>query len=227
MLPDYVTEAQEKSESASTRAASMAAGEASVADLIKEKALKAYSDNQDIIGKLDTAQSAYLTSPQAGREKYQDIWNPFQRENLVSQYVQNTALPMLSLSSILGQRFGRFDDLVGAGTRAYQAESGVAQNAADLASQSYQNVLKQYQLEEDTRRWEREMGLKETEANQPSLLESLLEYMKTQPGKETKESSPLYTPMEGEGTPSKGGQWVYKGGQWISNSAPTFDFQED
>jgi hypothetical protein len=175
-LTEAIGEAQKKAAGAAERAGNLAAGEYTIPDKLKAAALKAYKDNQDIIKPLDVATSQYLTSPQEARTKFQGIFNPFSREELVSKYVSNKSLPMLSLASILGQRMGRFEDVIGTGTRAYQAQTAAAQGAAELARQNLADLLDQYQLEESRRRWEIEQG-----STTPSL-EDMLDALKGEEG---------------------------------------------
>ena len=168
-IPANIESARGAAQGAAQRYGELAAYEPTVGDVIKEKAQTAYKDSQDIIKPLDVATSEYMTAPQVGREKYQDIFNPFSREKLVSQYIANQALPMLSLSSILGQRFGRIEDTIGAGTRAFQAQTAGARSAADVQRQHYTDLLNEYQIQQQLeqqawerpyqeRLWEKELG---------------------------------------------------------------------
>jgi len=143
-LPESVTGARERASQLSGVAGEYKAGEISVIDALRAKVTEAYSANQDIIQNLEKAIGEYLPSPQVGREKYQNIFNPFQRESLVSKYTASKAIPMLTGSALLGQRLGRIEDLVGAGTRAFGAESTRAQNQATLAQNQYTNLLAEY-----------------------------------------------------------------------------------
>lgn len=145
-LPGQITSARDTASQLSGVASDYAAGEQSVMDILRGKIQEAYSSNQDLIGKLDQSIGNYLPSPQVGREKYQNIFNPFQRESLVSQYTANQAIPMMTNAGLLGQRLGRIEDLVGAGTRAYGAESARKQGKAQTAQQQYSNLLNEYQI---------------------------------------------------------------------------------
>lgn len=153
-LPDYLTKAAETAQGAQAKASQFGAYAGAIPDLLKKSIQKAYQDNMDIIQPLDTATAQYLQAPSEARVKYQDIFNPFQRENLVSQYTSNQAIPMMSYSGVYGQRMGRAGDLLTAGVGAYQSDLAAKQAAADAAQQAYQNTLQQYQLTEDKRRWE-------------------------------------------------------------------------
>ena len=157
-LPDYLTTAQQGAETAAKDVASISSYAGSMPDALKKSIQKAYQDNQDVISQLDTATAQYLQAPSEARVKFQDIWNPFQRENLVSQYTSNKAIPMMSWSGIYGQRMGRAGDLLSAGVGAYESDVAAKQAAAELAQQTYENALNQYQLEEDRRRWEAEQA---------------------------------------------------------------------
>lgn len=172
-LPDYLTQAAQGAQTAQQSASQLGAYAGSIPDALKKAVQNAYKDNQDVLTQLDTATADYLQSPSEARVKFQNIWNPFQRESLVSQYTSNQAIPMLSYSGIYGQRMGRAGDLINAGVGAYQADVAAQQAVADAAQQAYENALTQYQLEEDKRRWEIEQGA----ANQPSMLEMLLQQL--------------------------------------------------
>jgi len=166
-LPDYLTTAQQGAETAAKDVASISSYAGSMHDALKKSIQQAYKDNADVIGQLDTATAQYLQAPSEARVKFQDIWNPFQRENLVSQYTSNQAIPMMAWSGIYGQRMGRAGDLLNAGVGAYERDVAAKQAAAELAQRTYENALTQYQLEEDRRRWEAE------QAGQQSLFDFL------------------------------------------------------
>jgi hypothetical protein len=162
-LPANIEQAKQSSQQATQRVGELTSYGHTVPDVLRQKVQDALNYSQDIIGPLDTATSQYISAPATAREKYQDIWNPFQRESLASQYTANQAIPMLALSSILGQRFGTVEDFLGAGTRAYQAQTGAATSAAELARQEYQDLLGEYQLEKSLEQqlWERGITEKE------------------------------------------------------------------
>lgn len=143
-LPAEVIQARQKASDLATNYGNLKAGEPAISDVLAQKVREAYADNQDVIKPLDTATATYYAAPAVAREKYQNIFNPFQRESLVSQYVSNESLPMLSYSSIYGNRMGRVEDTIGAGTRAYQAKVTAAQAIYEAARQNYQDLLGEY-----------------------------------------------------------------------------------
>ena len=162
-LTPEITQAGEAASSLAAGAGQMGAESFTVGDILKQKSLDAYKNNQDIIKPLDEATASYVQAPSEARAKYSDpgsenyVFNPFQAENLVSQYTSQQSLPMLMLSSIMGQRFGRIDDTIGAGTRGFQAASAAQQAKAGQAQQNYQNLLGEYQIGQAQQQtdWER------------------------------------------------------------------------
>lgn len=145
-LPASVIQARTAAQEAVSAAGQLGAMEPTISDVLKQKVTEAYANNQDIIKPLDTATQEYLQAPQVAREQYQNIFNPFTREKLVSQYVGNKALPMLSLSNIYGNRLGRVEDVIGAGVRGFQAQTMAQQAKAEQARQFYQDLLSEYTI---------------------------------------------------------------------------------
>jgi hypothetical protein len=143
-IPSEITAAGETARASAQTAGALASQGATIGDVLKQKVLDVYANNQDIIGKLDTATADYTSAPGVAREKYQNIFNPFQRESLVSQYTANKQIPMLSMASMYGQRMGRVSDLIGAGTNAFNAQVGAQQSAAESLRQAYQDMLNEY-----------------------------------------------------------------------------------
>jgi hypothetical protein len=143
-LPAEVQQAKANAQNLLGSATQMKAAEPMVTDVLRQRVQEAYAQNQDIVKPLDEATQTYLGSPQVGREKYQDIFNPFTREKLVSQYTGNKALPMLSYSNIYGNRMGRIEDILGAGVRGYQASADALLGKAQLAQQAYKDALDEY-----------------------------------------------------------------------------------
>jgi hypothetical protein len=159
MLPENITTARTVAEEAANTSNAYASYEPTVSDVLKQKAMEAYGNNQDIVKPLDVATQNYLEAPQVGREQYQDIFNPFTREKLVSQFIGTKSLPMLSLSSILGNRYGRIEDIMGAGTRAFQAQSAAQLAGATEKRQTYTDLLNEYLQTEQLRQRERELDI--------------------------------------------------------------------
>ena len=122
-----------------------AAGSNTIQDVLKQKVNEIYDYNKDIVEPLDKATASYMSSPATAREKYQDVFNPFSKEKLVSQSVSNAMIPMLSLANIFGTRQGTIADTINAGTNAYNAQGTMAANNANIAQTEYNNLLKEYE----------------------------------------------------------------------------------
>lgn len=123
----------------------------SAASLLPQKLKEAINEkmdyNKDIIEQKNKAMAEYFQAPSQARAKYSDpgseqyIFNPFQQEALVSQERAQAYQPYANLVDILGQRQGSLADIINAGTGAFQSQVTAQQGAADLANQSYQNLL--------------------------------------------------------------------------------------
>lgn len=153
-IPANITSARSEADSAARTYGEVSAQVPSVPDVLKQKIIEAYKNSEDLVLPLDQATKTYLSAPAVGRGKYQNIFNPFQRESLISQYVGNESLPMLSLSNIYGNRVGRIEDTIGAGVRGFQTVVAAKQAEAEAKRQIYQDLLSEYKLTEDLKQRE-------------------------------------------------------------------------
>lgn len=117
----------------------------SAADLLPSQLKQAIEEklnyNQDLTKQLGTAQANYFAAPSAARNQYQDIANPFEREQLVSQATANAYAPYTTLSQILSQRQGNINDIVNAGTGSFNSAVNAQQNQSNMDQTAYQNAL--------------------------------------------------------------------------------------
>lgn len=154
-LPANVISAQNTATQIGNQLANTAGGEAVIGDILKQKVQEAYNYSKDLTVPFDTQTQNYYSAPAVAREKYLTpgspdyVANPFSAERLVSQYTGNQAIPMLTTASILGQRFGRYQDLIGSGVNAYRAVIDKAKAAYEIARQNYQDLLDQYNTQKD------------------------------------------------------------------------------
>lgn len=146
MDPDLET-AQEEAYAAAQKAGQASAGVGQAAQEIKNRLNEAFNYNQDIIDPLDEATAEYLSAPKVARERYQNIFNPFSREKLVSQYTGNKMTPMLSYANILGTRRGNIAEGIEAGSAAYNQYAKNLMADAQLKRQMWQDLYKQEQDE--------------------------------------------------------------------------------
>jgi hypothetical protein len=200
-------EARNKVSETMGRYTDLASGGATIADVLKEKALKAFDNNQDIVKPLDEATASYYSAPSTAREKYQGIFNPFSREKLVSEYTNNASLPMLMYANLYGNRMGRIDDLINSGTNAYKAEVTSAEGAANTAQKEYENILKEYELNQ------KYAGAD----NNDMIASAIMSLLSGGGGTTPTEEAPMYSPVAGLGSMSEGGQWNYTDKGWTPN----------
>lgn len=160
-IPAEVVKARENAQALTKTAGTTAAAEPLVSDILRQKVFEAYAQNQDVIQPLDTATQNYLQAPQTAREKYQGVFNPFSREKLVSQYVGNMSKPMLTYSSIYGNRMGRIEDTLGAGTNAFKSQVLARQAEAQAANDLYDTLLSEYVATTNNKFKDREQTLAE------------------------------------------------------------------
>ena len=112
-------------------------------DEIKAK----YEYNKDLINAKNVAASKYFAAPATAREKYADIFNPYSRENLVSQYRAQERIPWANLQDLLKERGQSIEGMVGRGVEGFQAETQAAENNLRAAQDAYNRALQQYQMQ--------------------------------------------------------------------------------
>jgi hypothetical protein len=158
-LPGNIESARTTAQSAASALGELTAGSYTIGDELKKRIDEAYDYNSDVVGPLDTATLGYVGAGTQALGKYGDPTSPDYipgagtRQAAVSGYIQSKALPMLTLGNILGTRFGRIDDLIGAGTRAYQANTARAQSNYEAQRQLYQDLLNEYQISQPEKQW--------------------------------------------------------------------------
>lgn len=141
-----IESSRQEAETAQTQASSYASASALLPDKLKQAVLGKLNYNKDLIEAHNKSMAEYFVAPSAAREKYQNIWNPFEREKLVATSRAQAYEPYANLTDLLGQRMGRVEDIVGAGVGAYQAQTSAAQAAADAKRRSYEDALNLAQL---------------------------------------------------------------------------------
>ena len=134
-------EAQQTSEASATTAAQYQSAASLLPSKLKEAIQGKLNYNKDIIEAKNRAMAEYFKAPSAAREKYQDIWNPFSREKLVTEERAQAYLPFANLTDILGERHGSIADIIDAGTGAFQADVSAKESAAKIDRQSYSDEL--------------------------------------------------------------------------------------
>ncbi len=153
--------ARSEAGTAQTQASAYASASALLPDKLKQAVLEKLNYNKDLIEAQNKSMAEYFVAPSAAREKYQDIFNPFEREKLVATSRAQAYEPYANLTDLLGQRMGRIEDIVQAGTGAYQAQVSASQAAADAKRREYEDALQLAQLLTGEKQWQYEQTHKE------------------------------------------------------------------
>ena len=225
--PSQLTAAQGESQAAQRQADTYQSASALLPIKLREAVMEKLDYNKDLIEQQNKAMSEYFAAPSRAREKYQGIWNPFEREKLVTEERTQAYAPYATLTDILGQRMGSISDIIGAGTAGFQAATTAAQSAATAARQRYSDLFETAKSLVSAKQAEATHALDWYKATKPSGggggidisdLFSLLGGGGTQPT----EPQPMYTPSGAKkGSVSRGGEWVYVGTEnypndWVS-----------
>jgi hypothetical protein len=134
-------QAQTEAQSAGTTAAQYQSAASLLPQKLREAVMAKVDYNRDIIEQQNKKQAEYFAAPSVAREKYQNIWNPFEREKLVTQERTQAYAPYATMTDILAARTGSLSDIINAGTNAFNADVGAKQSAAELARQKYADLL--------------------------------------------------------------------------------------
>lgn len=148
-LPDvqqYIAPYKEAAQTTGNIANQYQAAAPELGSRLRDALLSKLNYNQDLIGAKNTAEQQYFNAPSEARVQYQDIINPMQREKLVQQYQSNRALPYNNLTDLLTQRTGNIQDIIQAGSGAFQGAVQAQQGNAQLSRQNLTDAMQQYQV---------------------------------------------------------------------------------
>jgi len=171
--------------------------------------------NKDLITQKNKAMEDYFAAPAESRQKYSDIWNPTQREALVSRSTAQAYTPYANLQDILATRQGGINDLIsGAGANA-RADLATANDSASLLRQQYQDLLgeadKKTQLALDVYKTNKSGSGGSEMAGLGDIFAKMLGLGgETTPDNSPKEPQPTSTPTNPNvHWQSPGGEWEY------------------
>jgi hypothetical protein len=233
-LPDYINEARSDAGKLGSVASDFASSSFTIPDELKKVVQEALDYNKDVVGMRSKAFTDYQkapaeantrfgvqtfgTGPQAGQANENYIFNPFERNSTIQEFVGNQEIPFMTANKLLGLREGSIADTVDAGTRAFGAQATAAQNKATLAQNKYKDLLDEFKMTEDLRLREMDINSKGA-ADGP--LSSLIDAMFGDLNYKPTEKKPAGTPSNkliksGANIQSPKGEWVYKDGQWVA-----------
>lgn len=170
-LPDFITESRNKAQSASDAATDFQSAALTIPDQLKKIVTETMTKNKDIIEGRSQTLSNYLSSPATaearfGQETLADgtknanyVFNPFQRNQVISDFVSANEVPFMTYNSLLGLTMGDSERFINAASNAMQAQSTVAQRAADKARQTYEDTLSEFKVGREDARAEAKLPL--------------------------------------------------------------------
>lgn len=169
---------------ATQQAGDFAAAANTIPDELKRIVQEALDYNKDIIGLRESAKTKYFEAPatgnvrfgvdkftqgdQAGQENPNFIFNPFERNKAIQDFIGGEEVPFNVYNSLLGMREGTTADTIKAGTNAFNAKATAAQNAATLATQVYKDALTEFKTMEDLRQGQESLDIQRISANKGS-----------------------------------------------------------
>lgn len=140
-LPGELESFATGAESAAGRAGEFVKQAATLPQRLRQAISDKFEDNKDLITERANALGEYFASGATGREKYQDVFNPFQREALVATGREQAGSKARALTDLLTQRGQRIEDIVGKTSEAFAGEVGAAEIAANAAQSRFANAL--------------------------------------------------------------------------------------
>jgi hypothetical protein len=102
------------------------------------------NNNKDIINQQADTMQTYFNSGAQAREKYQDVFNPFEKAKLVQQERSMALRPYDVLSGVLENRMGDVNDIVQSGIQGWQGLMDAAGTRLDTAKTSLATSLQSY-----------------------------------------------------------------------------------
>lgn len=133
-------------QTASQNLADLQTGAGSLPNKLKEALNKKLNYNKDIINQQSDVMQQYFAAPSAARAKYQDVWNPFEREKLVAQERTMALKPYDTLTGVLNQRMGDVADITTAGVQGWQGMVDAASTQLNAATTRLGTALQAYQI---------------------------------------------------------------------------------
>jgi hypothetical protein len=147
--------AQTASQQATQSAGDAAAAAFKMPDLLRQAVSERFKESP-LTGQFGNAAQQFLTAvPQKRTELAnlaqtgQAVMSPNQQQSILAGTRAANLVPLISLNDLLQSQFGKSDELVNAGTGAYNAYSTGLANAATLKRQNYEDVLNRLVKEQE------------------------------------------------------------------------------
>ena len=172
-IPADIVTARQRSEKATSSLGQYLKKGATIEDELRKTVGEAIDYNKDLIEMRESTMGGYLKAPAQARARFLSpesehfVLNPYEASTAIADYVASKYVPYATTSALLSARRGQEEDIIGAGTRAFGAQTTAAQAAAEAARRTYQDMLGEYELGEDIRL--REAQIAATGANTRAL----------------------------------------------------------
>jgi hypothetical protein len=144
-----IGQARDAYQGAASNVASMSSQVNQLPYKLRDAINKKLDNNRDLIEQKNKAKEDYFSSAAEGREQYQDIFNPFQREALVTRGRNQAYTPYANLQDILATRQGGIENLIGAAGTQARGDLDSATNQASLLQQQYADLLNEAGIRAD------------------------------------------------------------------------------
>ena len=183
-IPENITAARENASALAGVAGDYSAKSYSIEDELKKVVQEALDYNKDVIDMRSSAMADYFAAPaaaesrygtktfetgdQAGQANKNYIFNPFERNAVIADYVKNEEVPFLTSNTLLGMREGTVADTVKAGTNAFQAKVAAAAAEAKAANDAYANLLSEFTQTEQLQQGRESLDIQRTNAGRGS-----------------------------------------------------------
>lgn len=141
-----VEQARQQSQSAQQSATEFESKGYTLADQLRQ-AIGAKFGETGIPQATATARANYMAAPAqirsdiAGQVRGGTIFSPSQQQALMASKMGSALVPLSAANIIQSAGYGTLEDMIGAGTRAWQAQTAQKQGAAQLAQTNYANIL--------------------------------------------------------------------------------------
>lgn len=145
-IENYTSGQQTDVKTAAGNLAELQTGAGSLPNKLKEALNTKLNNNKDIINQQSDVMQQYFAAPSAARAKYQNVWNPFEREKLVAQERTMALKPYDTLTGVLDQRMGNVADITEAGVQGWQGMVNAAATQLEAAQTRLGSALQAYQI---------------------------------------------------------------------------------
>ena len=129
---------------ATTDLSALQTGGGTLVAKLKEALNNKLNNNRDLLNQQADTMQNYFNAGAGAREKYQDVWNPFKKANLVQQERSMALRPYDVLSGVLENRMGSVNDIVQSGVQGWQGMTDAAGTRLSGAQSALATALQAY-----------------------------------------------------------------------------------